>query len=100
MIDYLKAHGEATLLLIAAITGILLGISQLFPEMGTPQQIFLLATLIFWIAALAWCLFKAEFPFFRRYKAGIALVLLTAYALVLAVATISEVFELGWFGWL
>lgn len=98
--NYLKKHGEVFLIFIVAITAALWGISQLFPSLSAPQKIFLLIMLIFWIVSFAYCLFKSDFPFFRKYKAEIGLTLLIIYVIVLGLATISEIFEIGWFDWL
>lgn len=97
---YLRQNGEIFLLLIVIITGALFGISQLFPGLSAPQKVFLLAALIFWIVSFAYCLFKSDFPFFRKYKAEIGLTLLIVYVIILGLGTVSEFFELGWFAWL
>jgi len=98
--NYLRKHGELGILLVVLITTLLFGLSRLLPEMGVLQKILMLIALIFWVVALGWCLFKADFPFLRRNKEKIGLGLLVAYALILALATVSEILELGWFEWL
>jgi uncharacterized membrane protein len=98
--NYLKQHGEVFLLIIAIITAVLLGTSQLFADQSLPQKILLGVGLIFWIVAFAYCLFKSDFPFFRKNAARIGLTLLIIYVIILGLATISEIFELGWFDWL
>ncbi len=98
--NYFRKNGEMGLLLIVVLTAALLGISRLLPEMGSAQKGLMLLTLVFWLVSLGWCLFQADFPFFRRYKSQLALGLLIAYAVILALATASEILELGWFEWL
>jgi len=98
--NYFKKHGEIALLVVILVTIGLFGVSRLLPDMGMAQKILMLSTLIFWIIALGWCLFKTDFPFFRRHKQQIGLSLLVIYTVILALATVSEVMELGWFDWL
>lgn len=38
--------------------------------------------------------------FLKKYKAEIWFVVLFTYVITLGLATISEVFDLGWFNWL
>ena len=38
--------------------------------------------------------------FYQKYKSEIWLVVLFLYVITLGLATMSEVFELGWFDWL
>jgi hypothetical protein len=97
---YLKEHGEIFLLIVAVVTAALWGISQLFPVLSLPQKVILGAMLIFWIAGFSYCIFKSDFPFFRKYKAQIGLTILVVYVITLGIMTISEVFELDWFDWL
>lgn len=99
MMKYLKAHGEMFLLIVAVITAALWGVSQIFPFLSLAQKVVLGAMMIFWIAGFSYCLFKSDFPFFRRYKAQIGLTILIIYVVSLGVMTVSEVFELGWFDW-
>jgi len=98
--NYLRQHGEIFLLLIVGITAVLFGISQLFPALSPPQKAFLLAALLFWIVSFAYCLFKSDFPFLRKYKAEIGLTILVIYVIILGIGTVSELFNLGWFDWL
>lgn len=98
--NYLKKHGEIFLILIVIITAALWGISQIFPPLSAPQKALLVVMLVFWVASFAYCLFKSDFPFFRKNKETIGLTLLVAYVVVLGLATVSEIFELGWFNWL
>ncbi|MFH1037425.1 MAG: hypothetical protein V1789_01980 [PVC group bacterium] len=100
MMNYLRKHGEIFLLLIVCLTAALWGIAQLFPPLSTPQKIVLIVMLVFWVAAFAYCLFRSDFPFFRRYKETIGLTILIVYVIVLGLATVSEIFDLGWFSWI
>ena len=97
---YLRQHGEIFLLIIVALAAGLFGLSQLFPSLSAPQKALLLIALIFWIVSFAYCLFKSDFPFFREHKGTIGLTLLIVYVIILGLATVSEIFELGWFDWL
>ncbi len=38
--------------------------------------------------------------FYKKYKGVIWLVVFILYVIILGLATISEVFEFGWFDWL
>ena len=98
--NYLRKNGEIFLMIIIGITAALWGIAQLFPPLSGPYKIFLIVMLIFWILAFAYCVFKSDFPFFRRYKETIGLVILIIYVIVLGLATVSEIFELDWFYWI
>ncbi len=98
--NYLRKHGEIFLIIIVVITAALWGISQLFPPLSTPQKIFMIIMLVFWLVGFAYCLFKSDFPFFRQYKTTIGLTILIAYVIVLGLATVSEIFELNWFSWI
>ncbi len=98
--NYLKKHGEIFLILIVIITAALWGGSQIFPSLSAPQKALLVVMLVFWVVSFAYCLFKSDFPFFRKNKETIGLILLVAYVVVLGLATVSEIFELGWFNWL
>ena len=98
--NYLRRHGEIFLLALLAAAGGLWGIARAFPPMSAGQQIFLLLAFVVWTAGFAYCVFKSEFPWFRRYKVEIALTLLVLYVVSLALVTISELFDLGWFAWL
>ncbi|MDP8214711.1 MAG: hypothetical protein RAO92_05470 [Candidatus Euphemobacter frigidus] len=98
--NYLRNHGEVFLLVIIIITAALWGLSQLFPPLSTPQKIFLLVMLVFWVVSFAYCLFRSEFPFFRKNAKTIGLTLLFAYVIILGLATISEIFEFDWFYWI
>ena len=97
---YLKEHGEILLSIIVVTTAALWGISQIFPALSLPQKVILGIMMLFWIVSFSYCLFKSDFPFFRKYKGQIGLTILILYVIVLGLATISEVFELGWFDWL
>ena len=98
--NYLRTHGEVFLIFIVCITAALWGISQVFPPLSTPQKAILVVMLVFWVAGFAYCLFRSDFPFFRRYKETIGLSLLIAYVIVLGLATVSEILDLGWFSWI
>jgi hypothetical protein len=97
---YLRRHGEVFLLLVVLITGALWGISRIFPPFSGPQKIFLAVMLIFWILGFAYCLFRSEFPFFKRHSSSIGLTILIVYVVILGLATVSEIFDLNWFSWL
>ncbi len=97
---YLRRNGEIFLLLVVLITGALWGISQVFPPFSAPQKIFLVVTLLFWIFGFAYCLFRSEFPFFKRHSSAIGLAILIVYVGILGLATVSEIFDLNWFAWL
>lgn len=99
--SFLRTHGEVFLLLLAAATAALwLAAREFFPPLSASQQVLLLAALVLWTAGLAWCLFRASFPFFSRYKVQIAVTFLILYVISLALITVSELFDLGWFSWL
>ncbi len=98
--NYLRKNGEIFLLVIVAIAGALWGAARLFPPMSLPQKGLLLALLIFGTLSFAYCLFKSDFPFFRKYPGPIGLTVLIVYVIVLGVLTVSEIFDLGWFGWI
>jgi len=98
--NYLRQHGELFLFSVIIVTVALFGIAQLLPSMSLPQKIVMAVALIFWIVAFSYCLFRSEFPLFRKYKGEIGLTVLVAYVIVLGLATASEIFELGWFDWL
>ena len=97
---YLKEHGEILLSIIVVTTAALWGISQIFPALSLAQKVILGLMMIFWIVSFSYCLFKSDFPFFRKYKGQIGLTILIIYVISLGVMTVSEVFELGWFDWL
>ena len=97
--SYLRNHGEVFLLIIVAIAAALWGAAQFFPPMSVPQKALLLTLLVFWVIAFAYCLFKSDFPFFRKYKAEIGITVLIVYVIALGVLTVSEIFDLGWFNW-
>ncbi len=99
MMKYLKEHGEIFLLIIAVVTAALWGVSLLFPALSLSQKVVLGVMMIFWIVAFAYCLFKSDFPFFKKYKGQIGMTILIVYVISLGVMTISEVFELDWFDW-
>lgn len=98
--EYLRRQGEVFLLLVVIITAALWGVSQLFSPFSLPQKIFLASALLFWVAGFAYCIFRSRFPFFRKHSATIGLVILILYVAVLGLATVSEIFNLGWFAWL
>ena len=98
--NYLRRHGEIFLLALAGTVLGLWGIARAFPPGSVGQRIFLIAALVVWTAGFAYCVFRSEFPFFRRYKVQIVLTLLVLYVISLALVTISELFDLGWFAWL
>jgi len=97
---YLHRHGEVLLILVILIFGGLWGLSLLFPPYSTAQKCLLVISLLFWIAGLTYCLFRSEFPFFKKHGPAIGLVILVAYVAVLTMGTVSEIFDLGWFYWL
>ena len=97
---YLRRHGEVFLLLVILITAVLWGIAQLFPPFSAPQKIFLVVTLLSWIFGFAYCLFRSDFPFFKKHASAIGLAILIVYVVVLGLATVSEIFDLNWFSWL
>lgn len=97
--NYLRRHGELFLAVIVCITAALWGIAQFCQPLSPAYKILMFAMLIFWIPSFAYCVFKSEFPFFRRYKQTIGLTILVAYVIILGLATISEIFELDWFNW-
>lgn len=98
--EYLRRQGEVFLLLVVLITAALWGISRLFPPFSLPQKVLLAVTLLFWVAGFAYCIFRSRFPFFKKHSAAIGLAVLILYVAVLGLATVSEIFSLGWFAWL
>ncbi len=100
MMGYLHRRGEISLLLTVMITAALWGASQLFAPFSLPQKALLAATLLFWIAGFAYCLFRCRFPFLKKHSSAIGLTILIIYVCVLGLATVSEIFDLNWFSWL
>jgi len=97
---YLRRHGEVCLLLVVLIAASLWGLSRFFAPFSFSQKALLAATLLFWITGLACCLFRSEFPFFRKHSQAIGLAILVVYVVVLGLGTVAEIFELNWFSWL
>ncbi len=97
---YLRRHGEIFLILLVLIFGGLWGLSRIFPPYSLAQKCLLVISLLLWIVGLAYCLFRSEFPFFKKHGPAVGMVLLIAYVTVLALGTVSEIFDLGWFSWL
>ena len=104
--DYLRKHGEVFLLVLIAVTAAIWFLSTLFPAalevsaLKSPRKMLMLLMGIIWIVGFAYCVFKSDFPFFRSHKETIGLTLLIVYVVILALGTISEIFDLGWFYWL
>lgn len=98
--NYLRKNGEVFLLVIVLVAGALWGAARLFPPMSLPQKGLLLLLLLFWTVSFAYCLFRSDFPFFRKYQAPIGLAVLVVYVIALGVLTVSEIFDLGWFDWI
>jgi len=98
--NYLRKNGEIFLLVIILIAGALWDAARLFQPMSLPQKGLLLALLVFWTVSFAYCLFKSDFPFFRKYQGPIGLTILIVYVIALGVLTVSEIFALGWFDWI
>ena len=104
--DYLRKHGELFLLVLIVVTAVIWFLSTLFPAdpaisvIKSPRKMLLILMGIIWIVGFAYCVFKSDFPFFRKHKETIGLTLLIAYVIVLALGTVSEIFDLGWFYWL
>ena len=97
---YLHRHGEVYLFLVVLVFAGLWGFSWLFPPLSLPQKSFLAVALLAWIAGCADCLFRSEFPFFRKHSPAIGLTVLVVYVVMLGLATAAEIFDLNWFSWL
>lgn len=97
---YLHRHGEVYLLLVVLVFAGLWGLSRLFPPLSPPQKSFLAAALLAWIAGFTDCLFRSEFPFFRKHSPALGLAILVVYVVVLGLATVAEILDLNWFSWL
>jgi len=104
--DYLRKHGEIFLLILIIVCAGIWLLSTAFPAeprvstLKSPRKMLLLVMGAIWIAGFAYCVFKSEFPFFRRNKETIGLTVLIIYVVILALGTVSEIFDLGWFYWL